>query len=123
MRVFCDLDLVEHLGSGIPRIIEKYSPQVFTISDNYLRVTFFYHDDFNIQGKSSGKGSGKSSGKSSEFILSILKKSPRSTVPEIAENIGISTRAVEKQIKKLRESGKLLRKGGRKTGHWEILEI
>jgi predicted HTH transcriptional regulator len=24
MRVFCDLDLVEHLGSGIPRIIEKY---------------------------------------------------------------------------------------------------
>lgn len=38
MRVFRDLDLVEQLGSGIPRILEYYSEDSFTFSDNFLRL-------------------------------------------------------------------------------------
>lgn len=41
MRVFKDLDLVEHLGSGIPRILESYGQDCFRVSDNFLRITFF----------------------------------------------------------------------------------
>ncbi len=40
MRVFRDLDIVEHLGSGIPRILEAYGRECFTFSDNFLRMTF-----------------------------------------------------------------------------------
>ena len=40
MRVFKDLDLVEQLGSGIPRILESYSKECFKFSDNFLRMTF-----------------------------------------------------------------------------------
>ncbi|MDO5845274.1 MAG: ATP-binding protein, partial [Methanocorpusculum sp.] len=39
MRVFRDIDFVEQLGSGVPRILEAYSRDVFTVSDNYIRVT------------------------------------------------------------------------------------
>tara|TARA_R110001583_G_scaffold122569_1_gene273866 strand:- start:35042 stop:36544 length:1503 start_codon:yes stop_codon:yes gene_type:complete len=40
MRIFKDLDLVEQLGSGIPRILESYSKDCFKFSDNFLRMSF-----------------------------------------------------------------------------------
>nr|WP_220459114.1 ATP-binding protein [Gelidibacter maritimus] len=38
MRIFKDLDLVEQLGSGIPRILQVYNKDVFQFSDNFLRI-------------------------------------------------------------------------------------
>ena len=38
MRIFKDLDLVEQLGSGIPRILESYDKDCFKFSENFLRV-------------------------------------------------------------------------------------
>lgn len=40
MRIFKDLDLVEQLGSGIPRILEAYSKECFRFSENFLRMSF-----------------------------------------------------------------------------------
>lgn len=40
MRVFRDLDLVEHLGSGIPRILRSYGKECFIFTENFLRMTF-----------------------------------------------------------------------------------
>ena len=40
MRVFRDLDLVEHLGSGVPRILRSYGRGCFKFTDNFLRMTF-----------------------------------------------------------------------------------
>ncbi|GAB4345524.1 MAG: helix-turn-helix domain-containing protein [Flammeovirgaceae bacterium] len=40
MRIFKDLDLVEQLGSGIPRILEAYSKDCFYFSDNFVRMVF-----------------------------------------------------------------------------------
>ena len=38
MRIFKDLDLVEQLGSGIPRILKHYSKENFKFSENFLRI-------------------------------------------------------------------------------------
>ncbi|MEX0720604.1 MAG: hypothetical protein WD059_08050 [Balneolaceae bacterium] len=35
-----DLDLVEQLGSGVPRILDYYSRDCFSFSDNFLRMAF-----------------------------------------------------------------------------------
>jgi len=40
MRIYKDLDLVEQLGSGIPRILESYDKTCFSFSDNFLRMVF-----------------------------------------------------------------------------------
>lgn len=40
MRIFKDLELVEHLGSGIPRILEAYPEECFKFTENFLRMTF-----------------------------------------------------------------------------------
>ncbi|SFI86104.1 hypothetical protein SAMN04487893_101402 [Myroides guanonis] len=39
MRIFKDLDLVEQLGSGIPRILQAYPKDCFYFSENFLRIT------------------------------------------------------------------------------------
>lgn len=40
MRVFKNLDLVEHLGSGVPRILTAYGRECFKFTENFLRMTF-----------------------------------------------------------------------------------
>ncbi|MDD2459252.1 MAG: ATP-binding protein, partial [Eubacteriales bacterium] len=51
MRVFKDVQLVEHIGSGIPRILKKYDPSIFKFTPNFLRVTFDYPESITDQSK------------------------------------------------------------------------
>ena len=38
IRIFKDLDLVEQLGSGVPRILDAYPQESFEFSENFLRL-------------------------------------------------------------------------------------
>ena len=69
--------------------------------------------------KSSEKTS-KSSEKSSEKILDLIKNKPTISAAEIAMEIDMSARGVEKQIRKLREAGIIKRIGADRGGYWEI---
>lgn len=40
MRVYRDLELVEQLGSGVPRILESYGKECFRFMGNFIRMTF-----------------------------------------------------------------------------------
>ena len=62
----------------------------------------------------------KSSEKSSEKILDLIKNKPTISAAEIAMEIDISARGVEKQIRKLREAGIIKRVGADRGGYWEI---
>jgi predicted HTH transcriptional regulator len=42
MRVLRDLEIVEHLGSGVPRILKAYGKEAFEIRDSYVRIVFPY---------------------------------------------------------------------------------
>jgi len=44
------------------------------------------------------------------------------TIAELASELGISDRAVKKQIAKLKEQRLLRRIGPDKGGHWEVVE-
>ena len=54
-------------------------------------------------------------------ILDSIKNNPKITAPQIAMELGISTRGVEKNLRILREAG-ILKRIGSPTfgGHWEI---
>lgn len=60
---------------------------------------------------------------SSEKILELIKQNPKISAAGIAMEIGISSRGVEKQIKKLREAGIIKRNGADKGGYWEIINL
>ena len=68
-------------------------------------------------------GSSEKTSNSSEKILELIKQDPKISAAGIAMEIGISSRGVEKQIKKLREAGIIKRNGADKGGYWEIVNL
>ena len=53
-------------------------------------------------------------------VLQLLASNPELSVGNIAERVGLSKRGVEKQIKKFRDLGIIIREGSDKTGYWKV---
>src|SRR5690606_30268089 len=51
MRVYRDLELVEQLGSGVPRILESYGKECFHFMENFTRMTFPASEEVITQGR------------------------------------------------------------------------
>ena len=66
---------------------------------------------------------GKEFGINDKQLLLTLDENPALTVSDISERIGLSPRAIEKQIKKFKDLGVICRQGSRKNGLWIINEI
>ena len=67
------------------------------------------------------KATEKSSQKSSQKIIELIKMDKTITTQTMADKIGISRRAVAKQIAILQEKKVIRRVGGAKGGYWEIV--
>lgn len=120
--VFSRLNLMERKGSGFEKVFSAYHKQ---INFNHAMTPRFSSDLSwfkavlpNLNYDSTGKSSGKSLGKSSEKIVELICQNPHITIPEMSDRIGISTRAVEKQLAKLQKAGLIKRNGSHKSGSW-----
>ena len=74
--------------------------------------------------KSSVESSVKSSVKklsSAEKILAYLRTTPTASAHELSIVVNLTVRAVEKNLRVLRESNRLRRVGPDKGGHWEVI--
>lgn len=69
----------------------------------------------------SEKSSEKGSEKIPDRICSLLQRNPRASAKALAADLGISDRAVEKHLAKLKAEGRLKRVGPAKGGYWEVL--
>lgn len=58
--------------------------------------------------------------KSREKILELLAENPFLTISGLSAAVGIGTKAIEKQLAKLKAEGRLKRVGPDKGGHWEL---
>ena len=54
-------------------------------------------------------------------LLRLLKAHPGLTAKQAAEQLGLSQRAVEKQLAALKAAGRLRRIGPNKGGHWQVV--
>jgi len=59
---------------------------------------------------------------SQKKILNLVQQNPHISKKELSLKVGISTTAIDKHIKKLKEMGFLRRIGPDKGGHWEVLK-
>ena len=114
MRVFCDIELAEQLGSGISRILKAYDPSVFEFRPGFVSVTFPLKKAFI---PSADKINDKI-----KATLSIMIKDPQVTIPEIAKLTGKSQSTISREIKACKEAGVLRREGARKNGSWIVEE-
>lgn len=60
--------------------------------------------------------------KASRKIYKLISQNPHINAAQIAESIGLSTRQVQKYMKRLQDLNKIARVGGRKTGEWKIID-
>jgi len=128
MRVFKDVDLAEHLGSGMGRILRAYDRSIFELTPSFLVVTFPFEDGFNTPNGELNGGDGvinsdtnQARHSNSQQVLMCIEQNPKITQEAIAQQTGLSTRTVSREIKALREAGVLRRAGSLKTGSWEIV--
>ncbi len=89
----------------------------FEFGDFYTVV--FYRKQYlpQVEEKTSGKSSGKTAGR----IIKLMGENSLITIPELAETLGVTTRAIEKQISKLQKNGQLKRIGPAKGGYWQVI--
>lgn len=55
-------------------------------------------------------------------IYKLISTNPKVSTVQMADSMGLSTRQVLKYLKRLQESGKIARVGGRKMGEWKIID-
>lgn len=67
------------------------------------------------------KTSEKMSEKTSEKIVALIKNNSTITIEQLSENTGVTSRSIERNLKKLQEQKKIRRVGAAKGGHWEII--
>ena len=143
-----ELDLTEGRSTGVPtiqtKLAENGSPRaIFETTDDRLTflVTIPIHEECDESSETGVFGSEKSSGtkpkssgtnsigsetrkRTSDKIIEMIRKDPKITAPQIAMELGISTRGVEKNLRQLRESGSLKRIGSPTFGgYWEIINL
>lgn len=54
-------------------------------------------------------------------IPAAVGRQPGIAIPQLAESIGVSTRTIERHLRKLQEQGQLRRAGGATGGRWEVI--
>lgn len=100
--------------------LEKFFRNLLLGEQNELRNRYCHIRYGGEDEKSSVKKFGEKQ-KSSMKILELIKQNPKITLEEIANVLGISKRAVEKQVKKLREARTIERIGSDRSGWWKII--
>ncbi|RJQ27570.1 winged helix-turn-helix transcriptional regulator [Candidatus Parcubacteria bacterium] len=101
------------LGSGIKRALDEWPQIDFTDDRDGCLFTATVH-------RKEWEGAEEEIG--SEKILGLLKNFPELSAREVADRLKLSPRAVEKQIAKLRDEGRIRRVGPAKGGHWEVIK-
>jgi len=101
MRVFRDLDMVEQLGSGIPRILAYYPKSTYHFSANFIRLVLPFEEGFEILTAQA----------TAQVEMLLLFCSESRSMKEMMDHLDLSHRTNfrDKILKPLLESGRLQR--------------
>lgn len=136
MRIFRDVEMVESLGSGMPRIMQVYGRECFTFMEHFIRFTVpFYKDAINQTigqetemsqteegGLKGGLKSGLKSGLKIETqIIALIEENPQISMTEIALKLQRARSGIAKRLKAMQQKKMVRRVGPDKGGHWEVI--
>ena len=143
-HAFAYMNLIEHWGSGIPRIIDKVKavglqePE-FIGGEVDLRINIYRGQvDTNstminangIKNGTNGVDCGVNNSTEVplnkkqtqiEKLLQIIEKNPSATQAYYAEEMGISKRTVSRMFASLQEKGRLVQNGTKRKADWKII--
>ena len=127
---------IERMGTGTGDMIRRCreaglrEPE-FRVTDGFVTIMYRPKQEGSGEGavttpamESSGLGErlGERLGATRAAIIQAMQDNPKVTAKRLAEILGISTTAVEKNIQHLKTQGYVKRHGPAKGGHWEIVQ-
>lgn len=130
-RVLTEMELVRELNEGVPRVFSVMKdaglpePEIVETAANVtviLRNVKTVADNPLTTEKTTQKTTENATEKTTEKIIRILKERPYATAGQIAEELSLTIDGVDYNIRKLKKNGRIVRIGGDKGGHWEIVE-
>ena len=121
-RMFTRMHLVESVGTGIPRIARILSEDGFPPAE-YKTEGFFttiLRKKKTSSTEQSGESKEKSKEKTEEKVLRLITANPHITTAELAAVCKLNENTIYKAVRKLRESGRIERKGSDRSGEWIV---
>ena len=112
MRIYKDLELVEHLGSGLNRILSVYDKDSFLIKQNFMRNIFYS----NINQLQNDEGVNEGVNEGVKTLYELIKKHPNNRSTFFVKKMNTSVKNIERWIKQLKTEDKIEFKGSPKTG-------
>lgn len=125
-NVFYRAGYIEHWGRGIQKICDACKNlgaelPVYELIGNGLRVYFKALKSALIdQPKTPNRQGGGIDGGLAEKIVALIRENESITILEISEKLEIPKRTIEREMKKLRETKRIVREGGNRYGYWKI---
>lgn len=125
-NVMAQLDYMEKRGSGLTRIcnetkaLDGYKDELkpmFKSTPTQFQTTIYasyYEPEIEDVPKELSERQ--------NIILDLIKENPLVTIPEMSLKTGVVATTVKRDIEYLQAKGVIVRKGGRKEGHWKILK-
>ena len=83
MRIYRDVELVESLGSGIPRILKAYGEDCFTFTDNFIRIILPANSSVATIDHASNHASNHASEQIKKLVLALEGEMGRMTLQDI----------------------------------------
>lgn len=126
MRVFKDLELVEHLGTGVKKILKKYDKSIYQFYPHFIIVSIKYNqNDFEYENKVKTRQIDYSElnlSKMEESIIKLILDRPNITQSEMANLLNLTPRMIRYHISELVNKGYIRRVGSNKKGKWEVIK-
>ena len=121
MRIFLTMGLTEHTGHGIPTVVNKYGAEAVEIESNYIRCTIPFEKEVLDQINGKNVGLNVSLNKTEKRVIEILIENSSATSVELAEQIGVTKRTIERTFKSLQEKKMIERVGSKRDGNWIVV--
>ena len=122
VEIFHKIGLVENWGTGFQRIIEECKKNGNKTPD-FSEKTGAFVISFEKRKQNVPEKLGEKLGERQRKIIEIMRSNGNITIPELSDNLNISTTAIENNIAKLKEAGYIKRIGPDKGGYWEVAKL
>ena len=121
MKIFRDLRLVEHMGTGIIRILKKYDKSIFIFMHNFIKVSIpFKKDRFFPKYNSNRDFKREGLTNRQQDLIELIKRYVDINQEEMAEELNVSRYTVMRELKALEEQDIIIHEGSNKTGIWKV---
>ncbi|MBO4714878.1 MAG: HTH domain-containing protein [Verrucomicrobia bacterium] len=148
MRVFRDVEMVESLGSEMPRVLQSYGKECFQFMNHFIRIVipFTVHENVveNVveehphNQKDISKSGGKTDSRNvveeltdrQRDIVELIKQQVIENVVEdvvetsatLSKKLSVTPCTIQRDLDTLQRLGVIYRVGSDKDGHWEVIK-